>query len=118
MPDLYHACDAFVLASHDEGLSNAFMEALASGLPSVATRVGGHADAVRDGEEALLVPPRDVPALTAALRTVMTDPKRASRLAQRAPEVAVRLGTPTENTHRLLRILEDAAARGRARRGA
>ena len=51
------ACDVFTMASDNEGLPVALMEALALGLPVVATAVGGIPEAVTDGVEGLLVPP-------------------------------------------------------------
>jgi glycosyltransferase involved in cell wall biosynthesis len=62
------ACDLLALPSHREGTPNAVLEALASGRPVVATRVGGIPDAVPEGRAGLLVPPRDVRELLRALR--------------------------------------------------
>ncbi len=73
------ACDVFVLASSNEGLPVAVMEALAIGLPIVATRVGGLAEAV-DDTNGVLVPPRDPVALADALGALAADPTRRARL--------------------------------------
>ena len=62
--DCYRAADVFVLPSHTEGMSNALLESMACGLPAVATRVGAAESMVTDGESALLIEPRDVPALS------------------------------------------------------
>ena len=87
------ACDAFVLASKWEGLPVAVMEALAIGLPIVATNVGGMAEELHDGVDALLVSPADSAALAAAIELVATDPELYARLgaaaAARAPEFGV-----------------------------
>ena len=84
------ACDVFTLASKWEGLPVALMEALALGLPVVATAVGGVAEQMHDGVDALLVPPGDPTALAAALERVVVDPELRARLAAaaaaRAPE--------------------------------
>jgi glycosyltransferase involved in cell wall biosynthesis len=74
VPDLFAAADIGVLASHEEGFPNAVIEAMAAGLPVVATNVGGVPEAVADGATGLLVAPRDPPALSAALRKLGTDP--------------------------------------------
>src|SRR5205823_745017 len=70
--------------SHAEGLPNALLEAAAAAKPMVATRVGGIPELVRDGESGFLVPPRDPPALTRALRVVLSNPERASAMGQAA----------------------------------
>jgi glycosyltransferase involved in cell wall biosynthesis/GNAT superfamily N-acetyltransferase len=67
------ACDIFTLASKWEGLPVALMEALALGLPVVATAVGGVAEQLVDGESALLVPPGDPTALADAIGRVVSD---------------------------------------------
>ena len=58
---------AFVLPSQSEGISLTILEAMACGLPVVATRVGGNPEVVDDGRTGLLVPPRDPAALGRAL---------------------------------------------------
>jgi glycosyltransferase involved in cell wall biosynthesis len=72
------AADAFVLASHNEGLPNVVLEAMACGLPVVATDVGGTGEAVFEGVSGLLVPPRDVEALAEAMTRISEDPELAA----------------------------------------
>lgn len=86
-PDPVHllaGCDAFVLASTYEGLPVAIMEALALGLPIVASAVGGTVEAVGHGSEGLLVPPSDPEQLAEALLTLVRDPGLRRRLAENA----------------------------------
>jgi glycosyltransferase involved in cell wall biosynthesis len=78
------ACDLFVLASLYEGLGVAVMEALALGLPVVATAVGGVPEVVEHGREGLLVPPGRPRELAAALVTLLTDAERRHRMADAA----------------------------------
>jgi glycosyltransferase involved in cell wall biosynthesis len=72
---LLHALDVFAMPSLAEGLGVAALEAMASGLPVVASAVGGLRDAIADGETGLLVPPNDARALTDALERLATDPE-------------------------------------------
>ena len=58
------------------------LEAMAAGLPVVATRVGGNPEVVVDGETGWLVPPRDPDALAAAIRSLLDDPKLAARMGE------------------------------------
>ncbi len=78
------AVTAFVFPSWAEGLPNALLEAMAMGLPCVATDIGPIRDAVIDGEEALLVPVRTPDRLAAALVTVLTQPVLTARLGRAA----------------------------------
>jgi glycosyltransferase involved in cell wall biosynthesis len=80
IPDLLAACDVFVLPSIVEGLPLSVLEAMAAARPVVATRVPGTDEAVLDGETGILVPPRDPEALALAIRSLLADPGRASRL--------------------------------------
>lgn len=106
MPRLYHAVDAFVSASHNEGLSNSLLEAMASGLPVTATDVGGHREFVSDGHTGLLVPPRDIDRLAAALRRVVTATVDTAGLGRAARERVVALGSYYTNATHLLRYFE------------
>lgn len=63
----YWSADLFALPSHSEGLSNALLEAMACGLPVIATRVGGALDFVKDEENGFFHPPGDAEALEAVL---------------------------------------------------
>jgi len=85
VPDLLAACDVFALASRQEGLGVAVLEALALGRPVVATRAGGLCDALRHEETALLVPPDDPLALADALERLLRDRREAELMARRGP---------------------------------
>jgi len=78
------ATDVFVHPSRAEGMPGALLEAMACGLPCVATRIGGTADVITDGEDGLLVPPGDVRSLGAAIARLLEDPALARRLGARA----------------------------------
>lgn len=65
--------DIFVLPSHEEGFSNALLEAMIAGKAIVATDVGGNAEALNGGAAGLIVPPRDPDALCSALSRLLTD---------------------------------------------
>ncbi len=107
MADLYRAADAFVLASHNEGLSNSMIEAMATGLPIVVTAVGGHSEIVDDGVNGRLVPGRDVDQLAAALGEVLTDHERSARLGQAARQRTVRVGNYRTNAAHLLSYFQE-----------
>lgn len=70
---ILRAADIFVLASLWEGLPNAVLEAMATGLPVVATATGGVPELIRHEKEGLLVPPKDPDALAAAIRRLVED---------------------------------------------
>jgi glycosyltransferase involved in cell wall biosynthesis len=81
--------DVFVLPSLQEGLPNAILEAMAVGLPVVATRTGGVPEVVEDGVTGILIPPGDERALAAALIRVGTDERLRAAHGQRGREVAL-----------------------------
>ena len=82
MPEVYSAMDVFVLSSHDEGMSNAILEAMAMEKPVVATDVGGTGEVIVHGQSGLLVPPKDPGALAAAITEVLAQPERARAIGQ------------------------------------
>lgn len=85
VPALLADADVFVLPSRSEAFPNGAIEAMAAGLPVVATAVGGLRDLIEDGRTGLLVPrPDDVEALAAAVQRVLADEALAARLAAAA----------------------------------
>ena len=82
VPDVMRGLDCFALPSLAEGISNTILEAMASGLPVVVTRVGGNGELVVDGRTGKLVPPGDVDALAAALAGMAADPAAAAAMGR------------------------------------
>jgi glycosyltransferase involved in cell wall biosynthesis len=78
--ELLAAADLFVLSSDSEGLPMSVLEAMAAGLPVVATAVGGIPELVADRETGMLVPPRDTTALAEAIRKIAGDRELRDRL--------------------------------------
>ncbi|HXZ67436.1 MAG TPA: glycosyltransferase family 4 protein, partial [Alphaproteobacteria bacterium] len=74
----------FALPSHAEGLPMALLEAMSYGLPVISTPVGGIPSLVENEVNGILIGPRDVEALTTAIKQLTEDPKRASRLGAAA----------------------------------
>jgi len=77
IPDMLRSFDVFVLPSLAEGVSNTILEAMASGVAVVATRVGGNVELVQDAETGTLVPPEDVEAMVRVLASYVENPERA-----------------------------------------
>ena len=84
------AADLFVLPSATEGLSNAMLEAMATGLPTIATRVGGAPDVIDHATSGWLVPPDDQPSLQEALLMLLGNAALRSDLGQRGHEKILR----------------------------
>lgn len=91
VPALMQRLDLFVLPSKAEGISNTIMEAMASGVPVVATEVGGNAELVVPGEAGTLVPPDDPQAMAEAISAYLADPERRRREGAAARERAERV---------------------------
>ena len=96
------AADLFVLPSAAEGLSLALLEALACGLPVIATSVGGNPEVIRHLETGWLTPPDDPPALTEAIVTLLEDEKLQSKLRENARAHAVQNYSLVKMADRLL----------------
>ncbi len=78
--EIMSAADVFVMPSTKEGFSNALVEAMASGLAPIATDVGGNAEAVRDGQDGLIIPQLEPEALRDAAVRVLDDPDLLRKL--------------------------------------
>jgi glycosyltransferase involved in cell wall biosynthesis len=119
MPEVLSAFDLFVLSSHDEGMSNAILEAMAMEKPVVATDVGGTGEVVRQGHTGLLVPPKDPEALAVAIGEVLAQPARAREMGRLGRQIV----EDGFSAHAMVRQMEHlyldlAAQRGLARAGA
>jgi glycogen(starch) synthase len=88
VPAVLAALDVLVLPSVYEEMGSVLTEAMAVGVPAVASDVGGIPEVVRDGETGLLVPPGDVDALAAALDRLAADPDLRAQLASGARDRA------------------------------
>lgn len=84
--DLLTASDIGVLASYEEGFSNAVIEGMAAGLPMVVSDVGGNSEAVLDGECGYVVPSHNPEALARALSMLLSDPGRRATMGSAARE--------------------------------
>jgi glycosyltransferase involved in cell wall biosynthesis len=89
MPEVLSAFDLFVLSSHDEGMSNAILEAMSMELPVVATDVGGTGEVVRHGESGLLVPAKDPLPLADAMIEVLGAPARGRAMGRVGRQIVV-----------------------------
>lgn len=101
--------DIFALPSHTEGSPLVLFEAMAAGLPIVASSVGGIPEVVHEGETALLVPPRNAELLADALRALLSEPARAVAMGCAAREAVTR-HSPQAYAQRLLAIYSSAVA--------
>jgi glycosyltransferase involved in cell wall biosynthesis len=108
------AADVLAAPSRNEGMGRAIVEAMALGVPPVATAVGGIPAVVGDGESGCLVPPGDAAALARALVALGRDPARRARLGA-AARCRAELFSTEEAARRLLALYAAALAPGRIR---
>lgn len=87
VPGLLSTAHLAVHSSHSEGLSNTVLEAMAEGLPVVATNVGGTPEMISDGRTGLLVPPNDARSLAAKVKQLLDRPDFRAQLGSAALEV-------------------------------
>lgn len=90
IPDLLRSLDCFVLPSLAEGISNTILEAMASGLPVIATRVGGNPELVREDLTGVLVPPADARAMAEAIANYACAPTKAAECGRHARAEALK----------------------------
>jgi glycosyltransferase involved in cell wall biosynthesis len=106
----YALATVFALPSLSEGSPNALLEAMAAGIPSVATNVGGVPEIAADRQTAWLVPPQNPPALAAAIEDVLKNPDAAAAVARRAVEHVLRNFSPESQTLALRRVYESVVS--------
>ena len=99
--------DLLVLPSHQESAPMCIAEAMAAGLPVIASRVGGIPDMADDGQTGLLVPVGDVPALVQAITTLVTAPQRRAAMGQAGRAKALREYTPRVVAEQTLAVYQE-----------
>jgi glycosyltransferase involved in cell wall biosynthesis len=107
----YAAADAFALASSREPYGTVYGEAMSAGLPVVGYAAGNLPHLARNGQEGLVVPPGDVPALAAALGRLAGDDELRARLGRAAAQRAATFPTWEDSAARLFGELRAVAAR-------
>ncbi len=88
--DYLQAADFFVFPSESEALPLALLEALATGLPTVASDIGGCRDIITDGRNGRLAPPNDEPAWIAGMKTLVSDPSVATEWGRAGRETVLK----------------------------
>ena len=111
LADYYRACDVCVQASFEEGLGFSVLEALACGVPVVATAVGGLNDTIRPGDTGWQVPAGDAEALARAIAEIIENPAEASRRAALGREMVDRVYERRTVFDALFRQLDRAVVR-------
>ena len=101
--DLYPEFDVAVHPSLSENVGGA-VESLVAGIPTIATRVGGFPDLVRDGETGWLVPPRDPERLARAIQAALRNPEEAARRARAGRALALQMFDVEANTQTILEL--------------
>ncbi len=114
--ELYQQADVFVLPTQAEAFGIAAVEAIACGVPVIATAIGGLTDIVRDGVNGFVVPPNDPEALAARLQLVLDQPALRSRLAQAARRHAETHFDARRNAAQIAELMKQAVASANAER--
>ncbi len=106
--DVLPALDLFALTSRNEGMGRALVEAMACGLPVVASAVGGVPEVLEEGGAGLLIPPADPEAVALAIGRLADDGASTAALAQRARTRSIAFGAG-RMVRVLLRVYEEVA---------
>ena len=88
VPEIMRACDCLVLPSEWEGMPNVVLEAMAAGLPVVASDVEGVRELLDHQQSGLIIPPHSAPLLAEALRQILSQPEAAAAMACKAQTIA------------------------------
>jgi glycosyltransferase involved in cell wall biosynthesis len=116
LSELLRSCTAFVFPSQEEGISNAQIEALASGLPVVGTHEGGATTLMKDGVEGFIVRGRDPVQIAEAMLKLAQDPGLNRRMGEAARQVGTARNTWQDYGDRLLAEYRERLGRLKAKR--
>jgi glycosyltransferase involved in cell wall biosynthesis len=109
MIKLYQNATLFILPSYHEGLPTVLLEAMSCGLPIIATDVRGNRDLISNGENGLLVPPKDSKKMAEAIITLLEDEKLMERLGKNARKTIVENYTWNAVFNKFLKCYESLA---------
>lgn len=112
--DYFSACNAFVFPNDQQSWGAAPLEALSCHRPVIVSRGSGVHEVLRDGETALLVPPRDPEALARAMAQMMSNPGLAARIAERGHKLVLSQFTWKHFTAAMSELMERTCQRARA----
>jgi glycosyltransferase involved in cell wall biosynthesis len=112
---LYNRSQVVVLPSLYEGFGLPAVEAMACGVPVIATRAGALSEIVEDGVTGILVPPADAAALNAALRLLLSDPELCRRMGEAGRRRVVENFTWRRTALRMVEVYEDVCRRSERR---
>jgi sugar transferase (PEP-CTERM/EpsH1 system associated) len=110
IPEILRTMDIFVLPSLAEGISNTILEAMASGLPVVATRTGGNPELVREGYNGFLVPVSDPHALAVTLHGMIDDMPLSRRMGETGREIVLQRFSWERTVENYLSIYDELLA--------
>ncbi len=110
VPNLLQAIDLYALPTLNDMLPLALLEAMWAGLPILSTTVGGIPEAVRDGIDGWLVPPKDSSALSTALLEILTNPDERARRGQNAHQRVLKSFTVEPQVAKIEAILQQVVA--------
>jgi len=104
--EILRACDAFVLPSYNEGMANSLLEAMATGMPCIATNVGGHNEVIESEDEGILIKPKSVEELITAIARLTSDEGLRKKMGEGARQKMILFGDYVANSRRLLQLFE------------
>jgi colanic acid/amylovoran biosynthesis glycosyltransferase len=107
--EILRSTDVLLLSSLCEGISNAVLEGMACGLPVVTTNCGGMREAVTDGVEGLVVPTRDVGAMSEALQVLWQDPQLRRRMGKAGRQRVEKSFSLSRQVQQFLSLCEQTA---------
>lgn len=109
--DYYRMADLMVISSVSEGSPNVLLEAMAAGVPVVATAVGGIPEIAKDQEQALLVPPGDSAAMARAIDVLLSSPETRDKLVTAARTLAATRYSPGQRARELVALYGSVLAK-------